>query len=117
MRTKEEIRQANFERDDIICVGGDSELNHLSLQHPLDWVETIHEPLDEKDYRLLEQCGLTGVQMSCVYLRYFENLSEREVAESLGIIQSVVHRHIGRAKKKIEPILRHLVSFRQTFLD
>ena len=117
MRSKDEMRQANFERDNIICVGGDSELNHLSMQHPLDWVETIHEPLGEKEYRLLEQCGLTGVQLACVYLRYFEQLSEREIGIRLCISPGAVQSYINRAKKKIEPILRHLVSFRQTFLD
>lgn len=53
------------------------------------------------------QCNLTERQRDCVLMYYFKNMKMKEIADSLGLDNSTISRHISSALRK----LRHVLSF------
>ena len=50
---------------------------------------------------------LTQRQQDCLRLYYFEGMKMDEVADRLGIQASTVSRHLKKAKRRIEQVLRY----------
>jgi len=106
--------QKQFERDCVLHVGTSETLQFLQNKNPLSYLESVCDcELNTDEYQILEQCGLTGVQFACVYLRYFEGLKLEDIGEKLGISHPAVIKYIKLAKKKIKPILEILINNNQ----
>lgn len=78
--------------------------NHVStltLQEMQNEVE-----LNLEDWKALKDCKLTKQQMQCMYLYYWEEDTQKEIGEKLGIKQQVVSQHIEYAKKKLTKMLK-----------
>jgi RNA polymerase sigma factor (sigma-70 family) len=52
-------------------------------------------------------CGLPDRQRACVVLRYYEDLSERDIAELLGCSVGTVKSHTSRALAKLRKEFGH----------
>lgn len=66
----------------------------------------------EKLYRTLKTLiaeELTEPQKKCVMLYYFEKRKQSEISQELGVNISTVSRHLKRARRNLEHILRYLI--------
>ncbi len=50
----------------------------------------------------LRKCNLTKRQMRCLAMWYFDGMTERGIAEVLGISHVAVHKLLGRGRKKLK---------------
>ncbi len=57
--------------------------------------------LGDKEQDVLNQCGLTERQMQCFQMYYFKGMTLRKIGAELGMVSSVVSRHLSRAKVKV----------------
>lgn len=57
--------------------------------------------------RAVMQNELTKRQRECVYLVYFEQLSQHQAAKLLGLSQPTVRRHVQLGLKKMHTILTY----------
>ena len=74
----------------------------LSLQEMQNEVE-----LNLEDWKFVSsECKLTEQQSQCMYLYYWEKLTQTEIGKKLGISQPAVVKHIKYAKKKLTKMLK-----------
>ena len=81
---------------------------HLASSSPLPSQQASR---DERD--ALIQAALNALSANhrvAVMLRYFEGLSGAEMAEAMGISTKAAERLLARARKALEPRLRHLLE-------
>ena len=54
---------------------------------------------------------LTDKQKEVIYLKYYEQLKNKEIAERLGLDTSTVSRHLTRAKNRIKKSMRLYMKY------
>ena len=84
----------------------------LSLRHQQTTRVETSEPPDEQIFRsesqarVIESLGiLSQRQRDCLVLRFFLELSEREIADTLGISPNSVKTHVRRGMAALESLL------------
>lgn len=56
---------------------------------------------------------LTARQLECVKLYYFENMTEAQAAEHLGISKPTVCRHLQKARARLERVIAYTEALHQ----
>jgi RNA polymerase sigma factor (sigma-70 family) len=91
-----------------------SQLRHRLVvrKHPMLWPASAPASEDVALTNLTDDAVVLAIrrlptkQAACVGLHYYLNLSEKEIAEVLGIRAGSVKQHMSRARQKLRPVLR-----------
>lgn len=65
----------------------------------------------QKLLRLAVEQELTDRQKECVMLYFYENLTEEQIGQRLGVGKSTVCRHLQKAKARLYRALKYSVKF------
>lgn len=75
----------------------DAVINGLTMQ---EWYGGIPE-LGLWEWHIIKNIDFTKLQRQCMWLHYWDGLTQEQIAEKFGISQQTVQEHIEAAKKKI----------------
>ncbi len=89
IRKRNRSRETLYDLQENFCSADNMPLEHIILQETVDEVKVIIEGLDE-NYRIP------------FYKRYFEGLSNSEIANSMDLSVNLVAVRINRAKKMVQ---------------
>lgn len=111
-------RKKYIRRDELLLVGDEKLLEAIANNSTLSLCEmessTNIFKLKKSDFKLLlrlcklKKKPLGERESQCIYLRYWQQLTFKEVAKLLNVSQGTVARSIGDAKKKIKYALKTL---------
>ena len=80
-------------------------IDHLAQTSPLTVAEMENEGLGADELNVVATAGLTKRQFICFKLYYFEEYSQAEIGDILGISRQTVWRHIKKGKERLRKTL------------
>lgn len=84
-------------------------LDYLADKQTLTHEEMVDDSkLGIKEWHYVKKCGLTDQQMQCMWLYYWEEHTQVEIAELLDISQPTVNQHLEYGRKKLKKLLQTL---------
>jgi len=108
-RKSREVNLVYYDPTVLTDIIDNASTSELTWQEMIENIELGHEELKAL-LRLTENTDLSMREFICLYLYYWEELSEPDISEKLSISQPTVFRTLKSAKKKLKPKLTEIVN-------